>query len=290
LSPEIEQQERTVKLDPKGTPVNSRESSKESTVQAPQPQGRPGAVPNGVGNQAVSIAATNSSGNSTTTESQSELQTVPGFVESRLSKVGLIPTRVTASIDVPASYFQQIWLQRNPAAPGETPKVPDATELAKIETETVNRIKETVRNLLPPVEQGTNPYPNVVVSTYTDLPGPAVVPPGLVATSLTWLSDNWRMVAMIALGIGSLLMLRSMVRSPAGLPRPSAAQAAEPTGPRLAAIDADAESPAGHEPEKVLKRRFQSSGPDLRAELQEIVRENPDAAANILRTWIGDAA
>ena len=44
------------------------------------------------------------------------------------------------------------------------------------------------------------------------------------------------------------------------------------------------------EPVKVLKTRFAISGPDLKAELREIVKENPDAAATILRSWIGEAA
>jgi flagellar M-ring protein FliF len=52
-----------------------------------------------------------------------------------------------------------------------------------------------------------------------------------------------------------------------------------------AAQDAEAE-----EPSIMLRRRFQSSGPDLKTELRELVKENPDAAATILRSWIGDAA
>jgi flagellar M-ring protein FliF len=44
------------------------------------------------------------------------------------------------------------------------------------------------------------------------------------------------------------------------------------------------------EPHPVLHRRGASSGSSLREELTAIVREDPDAAANVLRTWIGDAA
>ena len=33
---------------------------------------------------------------------------------------------------------------------------------------------------------------------------------------------------------------------------------------------------------KVLKTRFRATGPDLKAELKEIVKENPDAAATIV--------
>ena len=31
------------------------------------------------------------------------------------------------------------------------------------------------------------------------------------------------------------------------------------------------------------------SGPSLRDELSDLVKEDPDSAANILRTWIGQA-
>ena len=32
------------------------------------------------------------------------------------------------------------------------------------------------------------------------------------------------------------------------------------------------------------------SGPSLRDELSDLVKEDPDAAANILRTWIGQVS
>lgn len=34
-------------------------------------------------------------------------------------------------------------------------------------------------------------------------------------------------------------------------------------------------------------RRMAGSGPSLRDELSELVKEDPDSAANILRSWIG---
>ena len=41
----------------------------------------------------------------------------------------------------------------------------EMAEIATIETEIKNKIKETVRNLLPDVDKGTNPYPHIVVET-----------------------------------------------------------------------------------------------------------------------------
>ena len=38
------------------------------------------------------------------------------------------------------------------------------------------------------------------------------------------------------------------------------------------------------------RRRFSESGPNPREELTEMVNENPEAAAAILRGWIGEAS
>lgn len=292
LTPEIEHNLQTVKLDPKPVALQTSEASTEKTTQAPQIAGRPGAQSNGVGNQPVSIATTTGSGGSNLTETRNEAINLPGYAVESIGKSPLTPTMVTASIEVPASYFLQVWQQRNPPAAGGTPKPPDPAELAKIETETVNRIKETVRNLLPPVNQGTNPYPHIVVSTYTDLPVTPAIAPTVASQATTWLAENWQTVAVVGIGLMSLLMLRSMIRSPAlpASPERSTAEAVpEHAGPRLAHTEPEPASVA--EPAQALRRRFKATaGPDLRVELQEIVKENPDAAANILRSWIGDAA
>jgi flagellar M-ring protein FliF len=285
LTPELQHSTQTVKLDPKPITLNATETSKESNTTTPNPAGRPGAVPNGVGNQPVAISASSSGQEQTMTESSSQIRNLPGHEQTVLHKAPLVPTKVTASIDVPASYFTRIWKERNPAETGKPAPVADAAALAKIETETINKIKETVRNLLPPVAQGTDPYPHITVATYVDLPGPAVAAPTTVAEATGWLSDNWRSVAMIAVGLVSLLMLRSMLRSSAGAHAPSPSQSA-------AAETAAHEEDKEHETDAAatVKRRFQMTGPNLRLELQELVKEDPDTAANILRSWIGDAA
>ncbi len=287
LTPEIQHSSQTIKLDPKPVTLSASELAKESNTTMPNPAGRPGAVPNGVGNQPVSI--TNTVGQeSSTSETSSQIRNLPGHEQIVTQKAPLVPTKVTASIDVPASYFLRIWKERNPAEAAKPDATPDPAVIAKIETETINKIKETVRNLLPPVEQGTDPYPHITVATYVDLPGPSVQPPTTVAEVTGWLSDNWRSVAMIAVGLFSLLMLRSMLRSTAGSPAPApsaAAASAEGASSVADAVDEDEADAAA-----TVKRRFQTTGPNLRLELQELVKEDPDTAANILRSWIGDAA
>lgn len=291
LNPEVQHSTQSVKLDPKPVTVTARESSKEAISRAPQVAGRPGAVSNGVGNQPVSLqSATTSGPESNLTESRSDIQNVPGHDTTVLSLAALVPKKVTASIDIPASYYVEVWRKRNPPTPDKPARTPDAAELAAIETEIKNSVKEKVRNLLPDVDQGTNPYPHIVVETYTDLPAPVPPPPSLLATTGTWLADHWQTLALLGLTLLALGMLRSLVRSPA-LPLPAQAAASDKAP---AAATANAPAPATEEetsePARVLKARFSGSGPDLRQELQEIVKENPDAAATILRAWIGEAA
>jgi flagellar M-ring protein FliF len=225
---------------------------------------------------------------STTTESKSDVQNIPGHDTTNVELARLIPKKVTASIGIPTSYYAEVWRQRNPQPADKPAKPPEAAELATIETEIKERLKETVRNLLPDFDKGTNPYPHIVVESYTDLPRMPAAPPALAATATTWLADNWQTLAVVGVGLVSLLMLRSMVGAPA---RPALAVAAtnQSAQPRLAAQEQATEDDEP-EPARTLKTRFTMTGPDLKAELQEIVKENPDAAATILRSWIGEAA
>ena len=92
---------------------------------------------------------------------------------------------------------------------------------------------------------------------------------------------------MTGLAFFSLLMLRSMVKAvPATEPN---AVEARPTITLMP--EDDIEEVAGEEvaPAAKLKRRMRK-GPSLKDELIEIVNEDPDAAAAILRSWISSSA
>src|SRR4051812_13621732 len=294
LNPEMHHSSTTTKYDPKPVTVISNETSKEQKSHAAGVAGRPGAVPNGVdqpGNRGIAVTPPAGGADSELTETRSNVQNLPGADTTLTQIAPLVPRKITASIDIPSSYYVEIWKKQNPPLPDKPAKAPDPAEIATIETATKKSIQEKVRNLLPDFDKGTDPYPHVVVETYTDLPKPAAVPPTLAQSSTTWLADNWQTLALIFVGLGSLLMLRSMVRS---LPPATAAAATPAAGhqsaqPRLALHDPGDEE-AEEEPAKALRARFQATGPDLRSELRDIVKENPDAAASILRAWIGEAA
>jgi flagellar M-ring protein FliF len=290
LNPEMHNSTTQVKLDPKPVAVLTKESTKESTSQAPQIAGRPGAASNGVvGNTPVSLQQTAASGpESQTTESRSDIQNVPGHDTTVRQMAPLVPKKVTASIDIPASYYADVWRKRNPQPADKPAKQPDGAELATIEAETKKSVQEKIRNLLPDFDRGTNPYPHVVVETYPDLPRTAAAPPSTTASAGTWLAENWQTLAVVGVGLFSLMMLRSMVRSPGQVRATAPATSAASHQTKTASLEpAEEEEP---EPVRVLKTKFTTTGPDLKSELQVIVKENPDAAANVLRAWIGEAA
>jgi flagellar M-ring protein FliF len=101
--------------------------------------------------------------------------------------------------------------------------------------------------------------------------------------ALAWLGNYWSTLGVLGMAGFSLLMLRSMVRSgptvsatsfgPLPLPTP------EPERQ---------ETPAEETPKSRFRRRL-GTGPSMRDELATMVREDPDAAANILKGWIGNA-
>lgn len=253
----------------------------------------PAAAPSGVGNQPIAVVPGAKTGDSVFSEWQSE--PTKGQECEQIVSTGppLAPKQVTAAIDVPASYYVMVWRERNQSLSMESLKSASSAAIAQIETEVRERIRETVRHLLPPTEIGTDPYAHITVSTYTDLPAQAQAPHAAAVLAQAWLAENWRTLALVLLGCFCLLLVRSMARSPAAKPAaaPTAALASgRPHGRMLAGAPAA----AAKETEQVsadpaLRKRFQSSGDDLKSELQDLVKENPDAAASVLRMWIGDA-
>lgn len=289
LNNELNSHKQMIKYEPKAVPLEITESSKESTSTAPGPGGRPGAVPNGVGSNApAQVASTTAGATSQTTEARNDQKAVTGQEQTNIHLLGLTPKRVTASIGLPVSYFTKVWRERHPTAPGATPKDPDPAELRKIEDDTKAAIETSVVNLFPPVPAGVDKYPLVNVTTYTDFPQPPEKLPTVTDQATSWMAGNWQTLAMVGVGLFSLVMLRGMLRpGPSTTPPASAMEGVQ--APQLAAVSEGDES-ADEEGQPARKRRFRSTGSSLRDELTDMVKEDPNAAINVLRNWIGDAA
>jgi flagellar M-ring protein FliF len=125
----------------------------------------------------------------------------------------------------------------------------------------------------------------VSVVEFPDIPPGQLPEPGIPQLVTGWLIENWRTLGLIALALVSLVMLRSMVRSvPAG-EEPVRTPVAQQAGQPAAETAKREETPA----DRRLKR-LTGSGLTLRDELSQIVTEDPETAANILRTWIGNVS
>jgi flagellar M-ring protein FliF len=128
------------------------------------------------------------------------------------------------------------------------------------------------------------------VTQFPSLPSEPLPQPTMTDQMMDWLSTNWSTLGMCVLGLIGLVMLRSMVRS-----MPAAETAAPaPIGLNLAAAgpvsiaeETPAEEPQPGDATPARRKRKLKSGPTLRDDLVEMVREDPDAAANVLKSWIG---
>lgn len=288
---EIRSDVTSLKWDAKPVPVQTTESTQESTSVGPTTSGRPGAAANGVGgtvgNQPAEIAA-GSGTKSTQNQTSNTQSSVPGFEKTTTTNWGMRPKHVTAAINVPASYYVKIWKQLNPVPAGQPVKEPDAADLKKIEGEERKRIEDAVVNLLPPPPAGKAPYPLVTVSTYPDIPSAPLPVDTLMQQTTGWLASNWRTVAMFGMSCIGLLMLRGMLRNNP----PAQSSSPAPQASHEEHDEAEETADETEKPEQILmmRRKLSSKGPNLREELRQLVKEDPDAAANVLRGWIGDAA
>ncbi len=299
VNPEIEHSEDETKIDPKAVTTSQQETNETSKSHSAAGGGRPGVVSqNGIpaANAAVAVGNnSSSSGNNIETEKTTSNQKNDYGTTVRRSRFdGLTPESVTVAIAVPSSYFEKIWREQHPAAPGDENKPltkDEQDKLKELEAVKSKEITAHVSKIIPPdvklKSKGTTDQ--VVVTTFQTLATTPLAAPSASDHAMAWLGQYWSTLGMCGLGLFALLMLRSMVRAvPATAPAPTAS-------PALAARKTEEEQATAKAPETVvseartrLKRR-EKGGPSLRDELTDIVREDPDAAAAILRSWIGAA-
>lgn len=283
LNPEKMHREEEVKHDPKPVAVQSNETSVVESVESGAPAGPPGY--SAQQNAPRRLAAASSGG---TKEEREETQTNQyNALSSQVVKserAPLTPERVSVAVSVPTAYYEDLWRKLNPAAEGEEPKAPAPTDLDPIRQAEMAKIKEVVASLIPLPADGTDAKTLVTVSDFQTIAPPSIPEPGLAQHALTWFAESWSTLGLLGLVGFSLLMLRSMVRSgsiPDDGPR---AATARPRGAE------QQEEVSDENPKQRKLKRFGSTGASLKDELAELVGEDPDSAANILRNWIGSAS
>jgi len=265
-------------------PVHQENNSTKSYVNSPSRGGQPGAESNGVtqANLPTSVA----SGGGRESEETTQFDVTKSAVSTediQKREIGLTPDFVSASILVPKSYIRRIWDDSNPPKPDADPadpQVPTAAELKQIEDAETEKIRRLVDRLLPPIDDGSDKWPRIEVSTYVDLPTTEADTLSSSTAAMGWLAGNWQMLATFFIGIMALMMVRSALK-PAGSVDGSAESGEEgDEGSRLA-VDESSDDDVN-----MLRLRRGDDGPSLKEELTDLVRDDPDAAASVLSQWI----
>ena len=280
----VEELTTNVTPDPKATMLREKTSTESSEQSTTAGGGQPGPFANGPNRQGTDEALQKQNINKTMTE-MTETDNVVGQEQRTTRRAGYTLKEVWATVTVPSSHVENLWRQRNPDA--KDPPKPD--ELVVIE----DILRTDVENIVEPllllqVNKGEDTYKHVRVVVVDTLPRPTIEPPSMATQALAWTGRYWSTLAMLGVAMFSLLILRSVVKAGPSSGGAGPAQA----GPTLKLDAPDAKNGDDEtEAEQPLRPKLRlRKGHSLKDDLIEIVREDPDAAADILRTWIGKSA
>ena len=300
LDTDVNHVEKTVKYDPKIAQTDVIESSTTTSQQSGGGGngGRPGPASNGANAPGAVSSSSGNANHSQNETTKNESHGLAAGTTTEIVKASLTPTFVSATVGIPSSYIEKLWQEANPSAPGKEARKPEAKDIADLTTILTGKIQKHVGGLFNTSKGKVDTRGFVEVETFQQLTSDPIPTPGLADHAMTWLGQSWTTLGMGFLGFFSLIVLRSMVRAPAGssaavaspITAASAAQAASLAKEEAEAVEEaanDAEGDGTNTTAATRRKRRLNAGPTLKDDLVEIVREDPDAAANILRSWIG---
>jgi flagellar biosynthesis/type III secretory pathway M-ring protein FliF/YscJ len=195
-------------------------------------------------------------------ESSEETRQASTVKQARFA--GLTPKSVTVAVSVPSSYFESIWQEMKRKNESASPRKPVPT-LEEFQQAEKAKITQLVASVLPAPADKTSAAPRVHVAEFHYVPPAVPVGPTVSERALAWLGHYWPTVGMFLLAGAALVILRSLL---------------VPSSPRAAPVNA----PTLQQPARA--RRRETKPATLRDELVQIVREDPESAAKILRGWI----
>jgi flagellar M-ring protein FliF len=298
IDPTLNEETDILTYNDKPTTIQSTTSKKDATNQKQTAGGRPGTEPNALANKGASLNSPGTPDQSSVTKELVENdKRVTGNTLTRTEKAGLQTLRAAFTISVPFSYYQKAatikWLALNPGKlASDAPPFTEA-ELTRVKKETETNIQLTLTPILPKGAAGEDKLPKVNVTDYLDMPVPSPPLPSTTALALEWLSESWQTLALFGMVGVALMSLRSFAKT-----APSSNDSAFERGFDLPLDDAsdidlssltDEESDLFVDPpnsEDPAKPRLRTTGGDVKTDLTSMVRDNPDAAATLLRNWI----
>lgn len=280
-------EDTTQTIKPEKESVVEHESTDRESVKPATPDngGRPGSSSQGPNRQTPNQPAAQPPVEMTTEKSTSDTTNRVGQTMNVISKKGFTPRMVWATVVVPSSYIEGLWKLKNPTA--TTPPKPE--DLTAIKNEITTNVEDIVEPLVKlKINYGQDQTKYVRVKVVDSLPIPAIAPPSFASTATSWVGRYWSTLGMLGVAMFSLLVLRSVVNSKPG--DPAATPTAAGSALKLHADESAASSAAPEEQTEERPRLRLKKANSLKDDLVDIVRDDPGAAADILRSWISKAS
>lgn len=309
LDPILREEVEMLKYADKPVTVQTTSSKRDSEMTKTSTGGKPGTEPNAISNRSTSLNTTPDQ-NSRNKEQQESERKIVGQETTLTERAGLVIKNATFSVSIPFSYYglawKRQWQELNPGkaltdAPAMTP-----SEFTQLKKDIGDKIQVLLTAILPPLAPGTDPLPRVSVTDYLDMPVEAIPGPSTVNVALGWLATQWQTIATFVLAIIVLMSVRSFamtntavddsafdrgfdipIDEAADIDLASLAGGTEAYNASVAAAGGSEAGAAGADGQAGGGSRFPTTGGDIRQQLTNLVRENPDAAATALRSWIG---
>jgi flagellar biosynthesis/type III secretory pathway M-ring protein FliF/YscJ len=296
------------------TPVTLEQNNERTTerTQTGGNGGAPGTRTNLPANATANASASLGDGRQSSKDiTKEQSSAIAGGNITHTQLAGLTVKRTKVSVNVPQNTVEKLFSLANPAPDGATAAI-DTNKLQEFFEQNIRKpISEKVRALTQPgSDVGQDPFEDIIVQMVPSLEFDVIPTTPMTETALSWLAANWQNLGLFCFGIVSLVMLRSMVNSVAK--NEGAVSRADVELNRI--LPPDEYSPETEEiivekdgstrivkqkkpketdedresRENQLKKRFQNRQPNIREELAELVEADLDAAATVLKAWIGE--
>ena len=219
-------------------------------------------------------------------EADQASKTPPSATPPSTSK--LVPQHVVASITLPDNYYREA-LQRQESSDGNpNTKIPHSQRLESLKQQTTKTIHDRVTHLLQIPLAADFMAPTAIVHIKDALHSPQLVSNSDNHTSaassfgkIPWMAFGWILFAVIAAGI---LIQRVRRNTPTTNP-PASESPPQPSAlPTPETDQSDAQEPSS------LDEQADEPTEQLRSELADRVRKNPQVAVHVLQDWLDDAA
>lgn len=285
-------EKRSVQVNPeeKTAMLKRQETLDESKQSAGGNGGAPGINAQGPGRNGTdaTLAKQDSS------EKKTEQTTIDNVVGTRTEEVitaGLKLQSADASVAIPQSYVVSVFKMKALDETGTEPDKISPQEMQATQADIKGRVEEIVKPLLPSLRIGEDEYKQANITFFQDLAPAEIAAPSMASNIFGYAERYANTLAMAGVALVSLVMLRSIANGGGGKDDlPSVASLRLDTGSGEAGSRSAGGAGGGGDIEEERQKLKLRKAETLKDDLAEMVSGDPDAAAEILKNWISNAA